>query len=101
MEDSEFFLKIPSKEDIIRIRNIRKRRLINTKIKSLKNKVTRYKSRKEDIEEIQTKVSKGELEIDLEKEENMLEEIKLIHIYIKEYEELIIRLQKEYCNIKI
>lgn len=95
MENEDFILRTLTKEEVERMRNIRKRRLLNTKIKSLKDKIIQYKSRKEDIEVIQKKET-----VDTEKEENMIEELKLIDIYIKEYESLINRLQNEYCIIQ-
>jgi hypothetical protein len=95
MENEDFILRTLTKEEVERMRNIRKRRLLNTKIKSLKDKIIQYKSRKEDIEVIQKKET-----VDTEKEENMIEELKLIDIYIKEYESLINRLQNEYCVIQ-
>lgn len=95
MDNEGFILKTLTEEDILRMRNIRKRRLLNTKIKSLKDKIIRYKNRKEDIKEIQKKEM-----ADIIKKENMVEELKLIDIYIKDYEKMINRLQSEYCDIQ-
>lgn len=98
VESDDFFLVTLSKEDIKRVRNIRKRRLISTKIKELKDKILRYKNRKKDITILQ---EKKVYMFDIERQENMIEEVKLIDVYILDYEKLIRRLQREYCNIKV
>lgn len=85
--------------DKVRLRNITKRRMINNKIKSLKDKITRYLSRDEDIQMKLNNISDSPDNIIII--ENMIEESKLLKEYINDYKELIKRLQKDYCSIVI
>lgn len=86
-----------SEKDKLRIRQCKKKRLMNNSIKKFKRKILEYSSRKTDIRTlIKNDVDK---KITKERVENLTEELKLIDIYIKDYERLIKRLQKEYCSL--